>query len=107
MNKYFVNITADLDLKGDSESRSDTTTSLDGILERFCWYQNILKLQEAFNTPDKFSFHEVTEDKVRKQIMRLDATKATPVGDTPAGILKSAMDIHTSILIKIVNLCFL
>ena len=105
MNKYFVNITADLDLKRDSESRFDTPTSLDGILESFCCYQNILKLREAFNTPHKFSFHEITENKGRRQIMRLDATKAFPVGDTLAGMLQSSMDVHTSILIKIINLC--
>lgn len=52
-------------------------------------------MQEAFNTPDKFSFHQVTKDKVRKQIMRLDATKATSVGDTHAGLLKNQQWIST------------
>ena len=65
MNKYLVNITADLDLKRDCETLSDTPTSVDGMLERFHSHQSILKIQEAFNTPDKFSFHEVSEDKVR------------------------------------------
>ena len=35
MNKYFVNIIADLDLKRDSETRSDTSISVDDILELF------------------------------------------------------------------------
>ena len=35
MNKYFVNITADLDLKRDSETLSDTLTSVDGISKDF------------------------------------------------------------------------
>ena len=64
MNKYFVNVIADLDLKTDSETRSDTSTSLDGILERFRCHQNILEIQKALITPDTFSFHEVAEDKV-------------------------------------------
>ena len=106
MNKYFVNIIADLDLKTDSETRSDTSTSLDGILERFRCYQNILEIQKAFVTPDKIPFHEVAEDKVQKEVMRLDATKATPVGDTLAGILKSTLNIHISAPVKIINLCF-
>ena len=95
INKYFVNIAADLDLERDSESRSDTPTSLDSIFKRYRCYQNIQKIQEAFNTPDKFSFHQVTKDKVRKQIMRLDATKATSVGDTHAGLLKNQQLIST------------
>ena len=35
MNKYFVNITADLDLKRDSETLSDTSISVSSILEHF------------------------------------------------------------------------
>ena len=35
MNKYFVNITTDLDLKKHGEALSDTPTSVDRILERF------------------------------------------------------------------------
>ena len=64
VNKCFVNITADLDLKRGSETLSDTPTSVDGILERSHSHQSILKIQEAFNTPDKFSLHEVTENRV-------------------------------------------
>ena len=60
MNKCFVNIRADLDLK----RHSDIPTSANGILERFHCYQSILKIQEAFNTPYKFFFREVREDKV-------------------------------------------
>ena len=63
-----------------------------------------MKIQEAFNTPDNFSFHAVSEDGVRREILRLDGTKSTPVGDIPAGMLKSTIDIHVSILPKIINL---
>ena len=45
MNKYFVNITADLDLKRDSETLSDTSTSVSSIIERFHCHQSILKIQ--------------------------------------------------------------
>ena len=104
MNKYFVNITADLDLKRDSETLFDTSTSASSILKRFHCHQGILEIQEAFNTPDNFSFHAVSEDEVRREILRLDGTKSTPVGDIPAGMLKSTIDIHASILTKIINL---
>ena len=61
-----MNITADLDLKRDSETLSDTLTTISSILERFHCYQSILKSQEVLNTPDNFSFHEVSEDNVRQ-----------------------------------------
>ena len=104
MNKYFVNITADLDLKRDRETLSDTSTSVSGILERFHCYQSILEVQEAFDTPDNFCFHEVSKDEVRQEISRFDGTKSTPVGDIPPGMLKSTIDIHASILTKIINI---
>ena len=104
MNKYFVNITADLDLKRESETLSDTSTNVSSILERFQCHQSILKIQEAFNRPDNFSFHEVSEDEVRQESLRLDGTKSTPGGDIPAGMLKSTIDIHASTLTKIINL---
>ena len=53
------------EIKRDSETRSHIPTSLDGILERYC-HQSILKIEEVFNTPVKFSFHEVPEDEVQK-----------------------------------------
>ena len=34
--------------------------------------KKILKIQEAFDMPDNFSFHEVSEDEVRQEILRLD-----------------------------------
>ena len=34
-NKYFVNITADLDFKRDSKTLSDTSISVSSVLERF------------------------------------------------------------------------
>ena len=104
MNKYFVNITADLDLKRDCETLSDTSTSASSILERFHCHQSILKIQKDFNTPDNFSFHAVSEDEVRREILRLDGTRSTPVGDIPDGVLASTIDIHASILTKLVNL---
>ena len=104
MKKYFVNIPADLALKRDSETLSDASTSVSSILERFHCHQSILKIQEAFNTSDNFSFHEISEGEALREILRLDGTKSTPVGDIPVEMLKSAIDIHASILTKIINL---
>ena len=104
INKYFVNITADLDLRRDSETLSDTSTSVSGIIERFHCHQNILKIQYAFNTLDNFFLFEVSEDEFLQENLKLDCTKPTQFRDIPAGMLKSTIDIHASILTKIINL---
>ena len=52
---------------------------------------------------DLFSFHEITEEEIRKEILELDGSKATPVGDIFAEMLKSTNDVHASLLTKIIN----
>ena len=42
-------------------------------------HQSIFKIKKAFNVTDLFYFHEITEDEVRKEILKLDGSKATPV----------------------------
>ena len=39
-------------------------------------------------------------------ILSLDASKATPVGDIPAEVLKSTVDIHLPFITKIINVSF-
>ena len=84
MNNYFVNVTADLDLKRDSENFYDTPASVYNIKKKYQAHQSILKIKEAFNVTDLFSFHEITEDEIQREISKLDGSKATPVGDIPA-----------------------
>ena len=86
----------------DSEALSDTCTSVSSIIERFHCHENILKIQEAFNTSN-FSFHEISEDEFRQENLRLDGTKSTPIGNIPAGMLKSTIDIKASILKKLLT----
>ena len=43
---------------------------------------------------------------VREIILSLDASKVTPVGDIPADILKSTVDIHLPFITKIINVSF-
>ena len=62
-------------------------------------------------TNKKFSFDFTTEDLVRKEIMNLGGSKATPIGDISVDILKAIVDIHlpfitNSINLSIENYCF-
>ena len=103
MNNYFVNITVDLELKRDSENFYDTPATVYNIKKKFLDHQSILKIKKDFNVSDLFSFHETSEDETRKEISKLDGSKATPVGDIPAEMLKSTIDVHVSLLTKIIN----
>ena len=98
MKNYFVNVTSDLDLKRDSENLPDTPVSGYNIKKKFQDHQSALKIKKTFNVTDLFSFHKITEDEIRKEISKLDGSKATPVGDIPAEMLKSTTDVHVSLL---------
>ena len=43
-------------------------------------------------TNEKFSFKFVTEDHLREEIINLDGSKATPIGDIPVDVLNSTVD---------------
>ena len=73
------------------------------IKKKFQDHQSIVKIKKAFNVTDLFSFHEITEDEIQKEVSKLDGSKVTPVGDILAEILKSTIDIHVSLLTKIIN----
>ena len=46
----------------------------------------------------------MTEDLVREEIMNLDGSKATPIGDIYVDILKSTVDIHIPFVTDNINL---
>ena len=100
MNKFFINITKSLKLKEDLGSPPVT---LNNILEKFIFHSSIDKITKS---DKKFSFQQVTEGHVRQVILSIDGSKATVVGDIPADMLKVALDIHISLITKIINLLF-
>ena len=55
-------------------------------------------------TNEKFSFKFVTEDLVREEIMNLDGSKATPIGNISADIQKSIVDAHLPFITRRINL---
>ena len=55
-------------------------------------------------TNEKFSFQLVTEDQVREEVMNLDGSKATPIGDISVDILKSNVYIHLPFITKSIHL---
>ena len=62
INDYFVNVTADLDFKRDSEKFYNIPGSVYNIKKKIQDHQSILKIKKGFNVTDLFYFHEITED---------------------------------------------
>ena len=98
MNHAFINITKDLELKKDSKRNLN---NLEDILKAFKSHPSIKKTKNAINTTEKFPFHNVKDNEVRKFIMNLDGSKATHVGHIPTDMLKQTIDIHLPIITKI------
>ena len=91
MNSFFINFTKGLELKGGNESNANT---LEDVLDAFNSHPSIERIRTIVETNEKFSFRSVPKDLVREIILSLDGSKATLVGDIPADMLKSTVDIH-------------
>ena len=105
MDTFFINVTESLDLMKDDDSSLNPINSenVSDILEKHKHHPSVQEISQTFMTNEKFSVKSVTEDPVREEIMNLDGSKATPIGDIP-DILKSAADIHLPFITNSINL---
>ena len=99
MNNFFINITKDLELKKDSKGKFN---NLEDIRKAFGSHPGIENIKKAINTTEKLSFRNVKDDEVRKFIVNLNGSKATPVRDIPTDMLKLSIDIHLPIMTQII-----
>ena len=76
------------------------------LLDAFNSHPSIERIRRIVKTNENFSFQTVPEDLVRKIVLKLDGSKATPVGDIPANTLKSTVDIHLPFITKTINFSF-
>ena len=103
INKFFINIMISLKLK---EDQSDPPVILDDILEKFIFHPSIDKIRKTYESNKKFSFQQVTEQKVWQVLLSIDGYKATPVGHIPADMPEVTIDIHFSLITKIISFSF-
>ena len=59
------------------------------LLKNFSHHASVLKIKEARNSSDCFSFKLVTIEDICKEIRALDASKATQSDDIPTKIIKN------------------
>ena len=86
MNKYFVNITKNLNLKAPI---INTTEDVQSLTKNYDNQISIRKLKEAY--PEIVS---VSLDEVKKEVLNLNPKKSSTIGTTPVAILKQTIDVH-------------
>ena len=64
-------------------------------IESFSHHASVLKIKEARNSSDCFSFKLVTIEDICKEIRALDASKVTQSDDIPTKIIKNNSDIFS------------
>ena len=65
--------------------------------ENFSHHASVLKIKEARDSTDCFSFKLVSIEDICKEIRALDASKATQSDDIPTKIIKNNSDIFSKI----------
>ena len=83
-----VHITKSFNLKKDEDSSLNHINSenINDILEKRKHHPSVHEISQVFMTNEKFSFKFVTEDLVREEVMNLDRSKATPIGDVSVDV---------------------
>ena len=102
MNKFAISITKRLNLK---EDQGTPPINLEDILKKFIFHPSIDKIRKTYES-NKFFFQQVTEGNVLQVILNIGGSKVTYVGDIPADILKVTLDIHLSLIRRIITLSF-
>ena len=88
-NKFFINVTKTLNLE---KNQSTPPIALEEILKKFSFHTNIDKIRKTYESNNEFSFQQVTEEYQRQVILSVDGSKATPVGEISANMLKVTLD---------------
>ena len=103
MNKLFINITKSSNLK---EDQGSPPVTLEDIIKKKKFYPNIDKISKSYESNKKLSFQQETEEHVRQVILSIDGSKVTSVVDILVDMLKVTIDIHLSLITKIISLSF-
>ena len=79
---------------------------MEDVLDVLDSYPSIERIRRTVKTNEKVSFQPVPEDLIREIILNLNDSKATPVWDILADMVKSTVDIHLRFVTKITNFSY-
>ena len=99
-NNFFSNVVKNLNLPKLEGIANDNVNEIDPIIKSINKYDNhpsIVRIKEAMseNENDYFSFENLKEDDIRKEILSLDKSKSTPKDSIPPNIIKENHDIFS------------
>jgi len=88
-NSFFEKVTDSLNLFEWPVQIDESIDNIEGIILKYSNHPSIIKIKKKFKLNEKFSFHEVSEDTVRKVVKNLPSDKAS-AGEIPVGVLKES-----------------
>ena len=98
LNNFFSNIVMELDINENSNLLNEVDPEMDPLQKSTLKYQNhpsIVTIRSHINNNSTFSFTEITESHIRKEIQNLDTSKGTQKSDIPTKIIKDNIDIFS------------
>ena len=102
MNKYFINITKNLNLKA---SIINTTDDIRSLTKNYENHISIRKIKETY--PEivlgSFYFKSVSLDDIKKEVLNLNPKRPSTSGTIPVTILKQTIDVHLQGLTNAIN----
>ena len=104
-NNFFSNIVKNLKIPEYKNLNTNTENAKDPVFRAILKYKNhpsIIAIKEKSKN-EKFSFHEVNNEKIEREIMRLNKNKASQKSDIPIRIIKNNVDIFADFLCETVN----
>ena len=104
-NNFFSNIVKNLKIPEYKNLNRNIENVKDPVFRAILKYKNyssIIAIKEKSKN-EKFSFHEVNNEKIEREIMRLNKNKASQKSDIPIRIIKDNVDIFADFLCETVN----
>ena len=104
-NNFFSNIVKNLKIPEYKNLNTNLENVKDPVFRAILKYKNhpsIIAIKEKSKN-EKFSFHEVKNEKIEREIMRLNKNKASQKSDNPIRIIKDNVDIFANFLCETVN----
>ena len=105
-NNYFSNITDELMITNNFSYLSDSSHINDPIFKAIHKYQNhptILLLKNVIQNAEEFAFTTIDNKTISLEIMKLDASKASPYNNIPTKLFKQYSSHYAGIITNVCN----
>ena len=106
LNTFFIESVENLKVEAGlscDDSNVNTCLDIDEIIKKYTSHPSILKIKEHVKLDGQFTFKNITEEKINKDIRELNPKKACIENDIPTKILVGSSDIVSEYLTNIYN----